>query len=63
MALPLLFGGDVMPYKQGRAGLSRKKMFFQAISLPLGMLSAASEVPASGLVNDTVSALSHHIGV
>lgn len=55
--------GDVMPYEKNRAGLSRKKTFFQAISLSLETLSAVSEVPASRLVNDTVSALSHHVGI
>lgn len=60
---PLLFGGDVMPYEKGRAGLSRKKMFFQAMSLSLETLSAVSEVLSPRFVNDTVSTLPHHIGI
>jgi len=52
-----------MLYEKGRAGLSRKKMFFQATCLSLETPSAVSEVPASRLVNNTVCALSHRTGI
>lgn len=53
--------GDAMPYEKGRAGLNRKKMFFQAISLRRHCLH--SEVTLSRLVSDTVSAVPHHVGI
>ena len=60
---PGIASAVLMPYEKGRAGLSRKKIFFQATSLSLETLSAVSEVLSSRFMNDTVSVLSYQVGI
>lgn len=55
--------GDVMPYEKGKARLSRGNVFLQATSLSLEMLFVVSEVLSYRLVNNTVFAMSHQVGI